>query len=119
MKRPAPWVARRIATAKALRALPKCETEGCDGRGMGLLAVAVPVGGNEVTSRPAWLCVKCASEARRAQREKRLFCEAMTYSDDRPQSCCEEPGHTGPHRRGILTWTDAEPIPRADAPRET
>lgn len=38
MKRPAPWQARRIATAKALRALPKCEyTEGCEGRAMGYL----------------------------------------------------------------------------------
>lgn len=35
MKRPAPWQARRIATAKALRELPKCAAEGCDRRSVG------------------------------------------------------------------------------------
>lgn len=51
MKRRAPWQARRIATAKALRELPKCETEGCEGRQLG------GVWGDE--SR---LCSRCASK---------------------------------------------------------
>jgi hypothetical protein len=58
VKRPAPWQARRIATAKALRALPKCEWCGIK-RGMGF------------SREGSWLCVKCAADAQRAQREKR------------------------------------------------
>jgi hypothetical protein len=64
MKRPAPWQARRIATQKALRALPKCEyTEGCEGRAMGILAKQDPF-------RLLAACPRCAADAQRAQREK-------------------------------------------------
>jgi hypothetical protein len=58
VKRPAPWQARRIATAKALRELPLCELCGIkSGRGWHRDGL--------------WLCVQCAADAQRAQREKR------------------------------------------------
>lgn len=63
-KRPA-WVARRIETQKALRALPKCEyTEGCEGRAMGILAKQDPF-------RLLAACPRCAAEANRVERAKR------------------------------------------------
>jgi hypothetical protein len=58
MKRPAPWQARRIATAKALRALPKCEWCGIK-RGMGF------------SREGSWLCVKCAALTLKEQRAQR------------------------------------------------
>lgn len=65
MKRPAPWQARRIATAKALKSLPRCEyTEGCEGKAMGILAKLDPF-------RILLACPRCAADAQRAQREKR------------------------------------------------
>jgi hypothetical protein len=66
MKRPAPWQTRRIATAKALRELPKCEYPGCGKRGMGYARARVRVG-TEWGWAMLWLC---AAEAQRAQRER-------------------------------------------------
>jgi hypothetical protein len=64
MKRPAPWQARRIATQKARKALPRCEyTEGCEGRAMGILAKQDPF-------RLLLACVKCAAEAQRTERAR-------------------------------------------------
>lgn len=63
MKRPARWQARRIETAKALRALPKCETSDCDGRAFGLIR-------HHETQRDMALCVSCAVKLKAAQREK-------------------------------------------------
>jgi hypothetical protein len=67
MKRPAPWLSRRIETQKALRNFPPCKTPGCKGKATGI----------------AWgslLCPQCkwgekteerkAADAQRAQREK-------------------------------------------------
>jgi hypothetical protein len=62
VKRPAPWQARRIATAKALRELPVCATPNCGKRGMGFVLVQDAMGAGD-----AWLCPGCAQ---RAQRER-------------------------------------------------
>lgn len=58
MKRPAPWQARRIATAKALRALPKCDRCG-----------AKP--GYGMTPEEEWLCTSCAVDRFETQRAKK------------------------------------------------
>lgn len=64
MTRPAPWLARRIATQKALRELPRCEyTEGCEGKAMGILAKLDPF-------RLVAACPKCAADARDLERQK-------------------------------------------------
>lgn len=66
MRRPvARWQAEKARTALALRALPRCEyTEGCEGKGMGILAKLDPF-------RLVLACPACAADAQRAQREKR------------------------------------------------
>jgi hypothetical protein len=67
MKRPAPWQARRIATAKALRARAPCDyTPGCTGKAMGV--IVRPLGNGDVD----WVlaCVKCAAEAKQAERAR-------------------------------------------------
>jgi hypothetical protein len=53
-----PWQSRKAATAKALRALPACEyTDGCEGKGMGILAKLDPF-------RLVLACPECAQRAR-------------------------------------------------------
>lgn len=63
MKRPvAKWQAEKARTAQALRALPRCEyTEGCEGKGMGILAKQDPF-------RLVLACPACAQRAKAAPR---------------------------------------------------
>lgn len=63
MKRRAPWQARRIATAKALRELPVCAYAECKKRGMGYVTVTIQTGYGIVPEH-LWLCPEHAAAHR-------------------------------------------------------